>query len=624
MDSPQTGSPKIKKMLGIGFEVEEMMKLFLIIIIGLVVVVLIIGASGGLQSLLAEFCAKNPGICGDVTSSKDDAIVEKSTDALICAINSVTANKDAGCLNSFKSIKTAGITGFALGQDSKDAYIECKFREETIPVIKPDDPWYKRAYYRVKYLFSSPPKEEYGCTVYNFNLPQKVTTAEKWIAGYGDPQYIVYWQNFPHGEESAWTGYSTWLKNAGTVILFALPVEKILQGGSWLVKKTATSVAEKTTTKITAKGAELVDEFKSRFLKAGEEPVTAIFNSKGYSSDILVDQYGKPLFIPAVTKEVEKEALEGYYSKYILNQYGQPAFIESTTGFASLTPEKKLALFKKLGFGGADIGGTAWSDIETMMQVAKVTTPPALMAAFIDSVNEKYEKKPGSVVIKKPYVTTKEKALDNKRYSVADPLSPEKVTEVGYVVILDKNLNVLQDPKSILRPAYAQFYLASPCRADLKIKESTVFCEKYNYDKTTGVVDCVFTDRKTVCEESTKRFPGYVDPSNCNSETNYFNYVPQCGPEELALNFVSGSVSGTSSNWCRSYAIQVSADKSKYKEDANFCFTQPSKYTGVIFLGAIAGDIFLKYIGVGWLPQVTFGIIAGTSYVVAEQYEKWP
>ncbi len=46
------------------------------------------------------------------------------------------------------------------------------------------------------------------CNVNNFNLPQDVSdteTARKFVNGLGDPDFILYYEAFPEGEESAWT-----------------------------------------------------------------------------------------------------------------------------------------------------------------------------------------------------------------------------------------------------------------------------------------------------------------------------------------------------------------------------------------------------------------------------------
>ena len=42
----------------------------------------------------------------------------------------------------------------------------------------------------------------YKCNVINFDLPQEVSDPEKWIAGWGDPRYVIYHNTFPEGEEA--------------------------------------------------------------------------------------------------------------------------------------------------------------------------------------------------------------------------------------------------------------------------------------------------------------------------------------------------------------------------------------------------------------------------------------
>lgn len=43
-----------------------------------------------------------------------------------------------------------------------------------------------------------------SCTITNFYLPQELEDYETWIKGLGDPQYLIYYERFPDGEEKAW------------------------------------------------------------------------------------------------------------------------------------------------------------------------------------------------------------------------------------------------------------------------------------------------------------------------------------------------------------------------------------------------------------------------------------
>lgn len=67
------------------------------------------------------------------------------------------------------------------------------------------------------------------CTIYNFYLPQKVSDAQDWILGYGDPKFLVYWQTFPMDQDT-WTYKSDWKITAAIIAISALPPTKIVGG----------------------------------------------------------------------------------------------------------------------------------------------------------------------------------------------------------------------------------------------------------------------------------------------------------------------------------------------------------------------------------------------------------
>ena len=51
-------------------------------------------------------------------------------------------------------------------------------------------------------------ESNFKCTVNNFNMPQTGAgdrgTLDRWIAGFGDPEYILYYEKFPVGEDEYW------------------------------------------------------------------------------------------------------------------------------------------------------------------------------------------------------------------------------------------------------------------------------------------------------------------------------------------------------------------------------------------------------------------------------------
>jgi hypothetical protein len=109
--------------------------------------------------------------------------------------------------------------------------------------------------------------DEFKCTVKNFNLPQEVSNADAWIKGMGDPDFLVYWETFPRGEEAAWSGMSLWTENAIDLVFAWLVVGKVLKiGGQTLYyfpKKAVTTVTgavagvgEKISQKIASRAAQ--------------------------------------------------------------------------------------------------------------------------------------------------------------------------------------------------------------------------------------------------------------------------------------------------------------------------------------------------------------------------------
>ncbi len=69
-------------------------------------------------------------------------------------------------------------------------------------------------------------KPHYTCEV-EFELPQEITAeeAQDWIIAFGDPQYLVYWQKWPSGEENAWMGKLEWAENSVTLFLVTKAAE---------------------------------------------------------------------------------------------------------------------------------------------------------------------------------------------------------------------------------------------------------------------------------------------------------------------------------------------------------------------------------------------------------------
>ena len=184
--------------------------------------------SGSLDNIIQSFCSST-GFCGNQTTVIG-AVAFESTKALACAVNSVAAGQELDCVRKLEENKPNG------------PYVSCLKPEELICCDTGKlFGWGGGEYWAVKkncekdgrFEEKPTPNDECGeifkdkrpqfmCGVANFELPQKVSKAEEWIAYYGDPYYLVYWQNFPY-KQDRWTFRTDWRIHAASLVVFSLP-----------------------------------------------------------------------------------------------------------------------------------------------------------------------------------------------------------------------------------------------------------------------------------------------------------------------------------------------------------------------------------------------------------------
>ncbi len=100
------------------------------------------------------------------------------------------------------------------------------------------------------------------CYVCNFYLPQEVTDFEYWITGFGDPQYLAYYESFPEGQDIYWE-FAT-LKTAGYIGMSMGFVGTI----NFITSKMGVKVSRKQATEIVEEG---VEQFAKKFGKEALE-----------------------------------------------------------------------------------------------------------------------------------------------------------------------------------------------------------------------------------------------------------------------------------------------------------------------------------------------------------------
>lgn len=237
-----------------------------------------------------------------------------------------------------------------------------------------------------------------GCAVKNFNLPQEVTDGQKWIANYGDPKFIVYWQNFPL-EEDTWTTQINWKVHALILGASFLPVGKIA-GQSLKFFTAAKKVAN----------------------AAGPAAATAHEASR----------VAEAAAVKATTREAVKEVNEG--------------FLKATL--------KNVVSVKRLAAAGT-LEGVVW------------------ISAYVKSVLNKYDPKPGNIVLKIPLEDPKTYSLD------------------GSWVKRPVILNYRPEVRAHLTTAH----IVSPCKIDkLPVIKSATSCSLYSVSAKDGKVTCLNPD----------------------------------------------------------------------------------------------------------------------------------
>ncbi|MBI2138816.1 hypothetical protein HYU13_04455 [Candidatus Woesearchaeota archaeon] len=128
--------------------------------------------------------------------------IDDSMNALMCAIQATAKNgfDGAGCellggTNKLNNGNNAAGKSVAVTKDEEGSEVLCNgflFGNDKCVTCTPK-----------KYA-----NNKVVCSVKAFELPQKITPGEDWIPTYGDPRYLVYYEQFPEHEKAAWQARS--------------------------------------------------------------------------------------------------------------------------------------------------------------------------------------------------------------------------------------------------------------------------------------------------------------------------------------------------------------------------------------------------------------------------------
>jgi hypothetical protein len=419
-------------MRGIGLEVEEMMKLFMVMIIGLGIVILIIATSGGISSLLNDFCVRNPTICGQTATEKDYNTAKASFDALVVAHDCVLDPTHCDCKSSNPCIfnqqsgsYTGGIvSGFQITSNnvlSKEVTVSCDDKAQS-------------------------------CTIKNFNTPDNFKgiygNAKDWISGFGDPNFLIYFQKFPQGEDGSWKSWSSWYEGVGTIMMLAMCAGSLAKPVWKIISILRPSKTVETVTETIAMIKKDSDYVKSVF-KRSMIDVTKF-------RDVPLDEASE--FYLKVYKVSGTTAQE----QYIVRQLSSEALMKTIGGdIATWTKNNwKPEMTKAMAHA------TAYVTTDAVASYA--------LSRLDSEVGKFIYDNPHSMVLGMPLKKQESTQLKNIEYDNPGGI----ISKLGKPVILDKSKPV-------------SFALASPCNADLTVRNSKVLCGFYSYDEFTGNVVCL-------------------------------------------------------------------------------------------------------------------------------------
>lgn len=566
---------------GQGWLPEETFSFGLLAVFFIILVFIVLGATGQLSGVINNFCEKYPTICGRVApSAEHEAVAMESTQALSCAISSVGGGEKyttGPCSKYFVEQPQLAsiffnIIGLVTGQEQSagetekvpSVSIEC---EESVVCdwcgwkIDPSDPEEVLEYIEAPPLSGSTKSEVYEkcvdilpkgesyefyiapedpsgyatvkecrtgvseCTIKNFHLPEDfggmgVNNARDFIRGYGDPSFVIYYQNFPQGEDRSWKSFSSWRKGMVTALIFSLSgfnavVKPLGKGVSWVATKVK---ATKFFTWGTRAGKAVgrfskVPSALRKVKGVAKKGLSKVKNSRFYSKKVApkISAIDDIIMVPkekfysihrAIYSKLFKNRLNGKIRNFYKGNWRSyfDDVDDAVKSKLSAPDQKKLidafragerSVDDVLSFSTVDdlfrplsesakkkvFEGTFdfnWKVAKKAMAYAGVTSVAALFAK-----RSECDTRPegDGMIMNEPYKCSDEEAAN---FDVNNLEQKVGRVVLGTPVILHKKESRNPD---------VPFYLASPCQADINIEREFVKCSSYVYDGKTVTCD---------------------------------------------------------------------------------------------------------------------------------------
>ena len=370
-----------------------------------------------------------------------------------------------------------------------------------------------------------------GCAVCNFEMPQNITkdysSALSYIAGYGDPKYVMYYEAFPAGEEEAWvmdvaattmSSVVAWNLAAATIPIGGHIYQKLKWAGSLLGKVTVLPHLVSTVVRGVAKPIAWV----------GKKTKSAI-ESLGKRVSVSI----KSVFKEGTTTVVSKEAAEmllikGFNEGTSILRYAKPediklfATVEEVAEWVAKNNKEELEVLEQLLKEEKVIKQFDAFKKELPAAIARkspkylISLGVALATAKEDSMNQKFLPiGVNAIGAKEPYkgAIITGAGLDNLHPNVTK-----------YYVQLTKDKYKGGVVTGILLDQNAQrFFLASPCQADIAVVKAECQCweSKNESENLTGNMTKMFGNVSVL--------KSYVNPDfDKNDIKRYENAVKVC------------------------------------------------------------------------------------------------
>ncbi|MBI2675097.1 MAG: hypothetical protein HYX24_01465 [Candidatus Aenigmarchaeota archaeon] len=380
-----------------------------------------------------------------------------------------------------------------------------------------------------------------SCKILGFSLPDDFggfASPKEFIYGAGNPSYLVYYQQFPEGEDASWKSFSSWWESATVVVLYMIPADFMFKSiGRRAIAPVKTVVDASRRSgfgKTIGMGYEAV---KKSISKLKDDAFLAVGIGKGNTKLNRLEEYAlksgliRKVYYHSVSDEVVKTYKTFGELRNVVDD-ASPAFkaLAKAQGteadawtFLQLNHDKAKSLLnkplsEKIGADVIDFMplmkedaqkavaqkvflGIKWDQAKKTMLYFGFTGIATYFGKLSECELLKSEPIGGSMLLMRALKCSLE---DLKGEDFENPAEIFDTTyqlngvEIGKPVVLDKGY---ASGTGVVGNFPTKFYLASPCHGDLKVESRPIRCYGYEHDAITGVTQCDQPDLGEIKEQ---------------------------------------------------------------------------------------------------------------------------